>query len=325
MLDNTHVPLTVHNLVKRFETPAWPWAREQKPPFIAVDNISFEIKAGEILGLLGSNGAGKTTTIQMLLGTMIPTSGTISYFGNDLSSNRSAILQKVSFASTYIRLPGRLTVYENLDFYAKLYNLSSNERAQRIEELLKFFDLWRLKDRKAGALSAGETTRAILSKAFIPRPKIVLLDEPTASLDPDIAHEVRHFVMQQRKEHNVSILFTSHNMDEVTEVCDRVLVMQSGKIIAHDTPQSLAASVSKVQVHLVSEQLQGIEAYAKERGIASEREDRTITFQLDDHEIAEFLAGITKQNMSYTHIAIERPTLEDYFLQIAQRKTGGSL
>lgn len=319
MLDKV-APLIVKNLVKRFETAAWPW--QQPASFTAVDNISFEIKAGEILGLLGSNGAGKTTTIQMLLGTMIPTSGTISYFGSDLQSNRSAILQKVSFASTYIRLPGRLTVYENLDFYAKLYNLSSKERAYRIEELLKFFDLWKLKDRKAGALSAGETTRAILAKAFIPRPRVVLLDEPTASLDPDIAHEVRHFVMQQRKEQGVSILFTSHNMDEVAEVCDRVLVLQNGTIIAHDTPDSLAASVSKVRVHLVSEQLAGIRAYAHELGIASKGEDRSVTFEIDDHEIAEFLAGITKQHMSYTHIAIEKPTLEDYFLQIAQKKKG---
>lgn len=319
MLDNVS-PLVVKDLFKRFESPAWPW--QQGRAFTAVDTISFEIKAGEILGLLGSNGAGKTTTIQMLLGTMIPTSGTISYFGKDLNTHRSEILQKVSFASTYIRLPGRLTVYENLDFYAKLYNLSTKERAHRIEELLKFFDLWRLKDRKAGALSAGETTRAILSKAFIPRPRIVLLDEPTASLDPDIAHEVRHFVMQQRKEHNVSILFTSHNMDEVAEVCDRVLVLQNGTIIAHDTPRSLAASVSKVKVHLVSEQLHGIKAYAQELGIQSKSEDRSITFEIDDHEIAEFLAGITKQYMSYTHIAIEKPTLEDYFLQISQQKKG---
>jgi ABC-2 type transport system ATP-binding protein len=320
MLDN-QLPLRVTHLYKAFGQNGL-CGGGNKPPFVAVDHISFELKLGEILGLLGSNGAGKTTTIQMLLGTMIPTSGSITYFGQDLSAHRSSILQKVSFASTYIRLPGRLSVYENLDFYAKLYHLSSSERAQRIEELLKFFDLWRLKDRKAGALSAGETTRAILAKAFIPKPRIVLLDEPTASLDPDIAHEVRHFVLQQRKEHNVSILFTSHNMDEVAEVCDRVLVLQQGKIIAHDTPASLAASVSKVKVHLVSEQLPMIREYAHRQGIISKGEDREITFELDDHEIANFLAGITKEQMSYTHISIEKPTLEDYFLQIAQQRKG---
>lgn len=317
------LPLEVINLVKRFESFSWPWM-QKKPPFTAVNNISFHIKAGEILGLLGSNGAGKTTTIQMLLGTMIPTSGLILYSGRELNTDRSHILQKVSFASTYIRLPGRLSIYENLDFYAKLYNLSSTERSHRIEELLKFFDLWRLKDRKAGGLSAGETTRAILCKAFIPRPKIVLLDEPTASLDPDIAHEVRHFVLQQRKEHNVSLLFTSHNMDEVTEVCDRVLVMQQGNIIAHDTPESLAASVSKVRVNLISEQRQAICDYATARGIAADLIDHTIMLKLDDHEIAAFLADLTKHNMSYTHISIEKPTLEDYFLQISHRKTGGA-
>lgn len=323
---NSHnLPLVVHNLVKRFETTSWPWQKKTKPPFTAVDNISFELKPGEILGLLGSNGAGKTTTIQMLLGTMEPTSGTISYFGSDLSTHRSALLQQVSFASTYIRLPGRLTVYENLDFYAKLYNLPAHEREQRIERFLRFFDLWRLKDRKAGALSAGETTRAILAKAFIPGPKVVLLDEPTASLDPDIAHEVRSFVQQQRNEHNVSMLFTSHNMDEVAQVCDRVLVMQQGKIIAHDTPSSLAASVSKVRVNLVSDQLPHIKAFAVAQGVSSQLDERSITLSLDDNDIAAFLAALTKQDVSYSHISIEKPTLEDYFLQLSQRKLGGGL
>ena len=312
------LPLRVDRLYKAFQTSSL--FQEQKT-FVAVDHISFELKPGEILGLLGSNGAGKTTTIQMLLGTLTPTSGQISYFGTDFAKERSSLMQYVSFASTYVRLPGRLTVYENLDFYAKLYLLSSQERKERIERCLKQFDLWHLKDRHAGALSAGETTRAIVAKAFLSNPKIVLLDEPTASLDPDIAHEVRRFVIEERKERGVSILFTSHNMDEVTAVCDRVLIMKQGTIVAHDTPAQLAARVSKTRVELVSEHCPAIAAFVSTQGFTFRTTDRSITIDIDEHQIAQFLTGLSKQALEYSQISIEKPTLEDYFLQVAQRST----
>ena len=312
------IPLRVDRLYKAFRTSSF---FEEKKTFVAVDHISFELKPGEILGLLGSNGAGKTTTIQMLLGTLTPTSGHITYFGRDFAKERSALLQYVSFASTYVRLPGRLTVYENLDFYAKLYLLTSSQRKERIERCLKQFDLWHLKDRQAGALSAGETTRAIVAKAFLSDPKVVLLDEPTASLDPDIAHEVRRFVIEQRKERGISILFTSHNMDEVTAVCDRVLIMKQGTIIAHDTPAQLAARVSKTRVEFVSENCPAIGSLAAMRNLTFRMTDRSITVDIDEHQIAQFLAGVSKQNIEYSQIAIEKPTLEDYFLQVAQRST----
>ena len=312
------VPLRVENLTKVFEPSSiWLGSRGR---FTAVDGISFELQPGEILGLLGPNGAGKTTTIHMLLGVTQLTSGTISYFGEDFLLHRSDIMKKVTFASTYIRLLGRLTVYENLAFYAQLYGVDGIERVRRIEYFLKLFGLWRIKDRRAAALSAGEMTRAILAKAFLPHPKVVLLDEPTASLDPDIAHTIRKFVLEQRKEHGVSILFTSHNMDEVTEVCDRVLVLKDGKIIGHDTPESLAASVSKARIQLVTEHRSAIEAFAKEKRLVVIHQEHAIIIEIEEQEVAEFLSELTRRQLGYTQIAIEKPRLEDYFIKIAQRK-----
>ncbi len=315
-------PLIVENLYKSFDAKRLPWQRQQKP-FVAVDRISFKLGQGEILGLLGANGAGKTTTISMLLGIMTPTSGVIDYFGKNFFTHRSQVMQRVSFASTYVRLPGRLSVYENLDFYGKIYNLSADERRVRIERSLKFFDLWGLKDRKASALSAGETTRAILAKAFFVDPDIVLLDEPTASLDPDIAHDVRKFILEQRRERNIAVLFTSHNMDEVTAVCDRVLVMKQGKIIADDTPHNLAASVSSARVRLVVDTDRArMQQYAAQQGYKCQVDEHSLTIDVDEHKIAELLAGLTRNNLSYDYITIEKPTLEDYFLSIATRKKG---
>lgn len=324
-MNERHAPLIVKQLFKQFKAKSWPWQSKQRP-FVAVDHISFQLGAGEILGLLGANGAGKTTTIQMLLGTMTPTGGSIEYFGKDFFTHRSEIMQRVSFASTYVRLPGRLSMYENLDFYAKLFGISASQRQARLENYLKFFDLWHLKDRKASALSAGETTRAILVKAFLPNPDVVLLDEPTASLDPDIAHEVRKFVLQQRKERNIAILFTSHNMDEVADVCDRVLVMKQGKIIADDTPHNLAASVSSARVRLMAIQdLERIKQYVQQKGYIFHVDERSILIDVDEQKIAQLLADLTRNNLTYEYVSIEKPTLEDYFLSITQRRTGRAL
>jgi ABC-type multidrug transport system ATPase subunit len=158
-----------------------------KPPVTAVDRLSFSLGRGEILGLLGPNGAGKTTTIQMLLSALEPTSGRIAYFGESLKSARALILGQVGFASAYSRLPARLTVAENLDVFGRLYGLPAGQRKARIQELLSKFGVWDLRKRTTERLSSGQVTRVMLAKAFLARPRVVLLDEPTASLDPDIA------------------------------------------------------------------------------------------------------------------------------------------
>lgn len=300
--------LTVSNLYKKFSNP----------DFVAVNGISFELQKGQVLGFLGPNGAGKTTTIQMLLSTMTPTSGEIIYFGKNLATHRSEILSRVGFASTYVSLPGKLTVYENLWFYGQLYGISKYILKERLELLLKRFDLWSLKDRRSGTLSAGQTTRVMLIKAFCIQPQIMLLDEPTASLDPDVAQEVLNFIKDQQKQEGVSILFTSHKMDEVSQICDSVLVLKKGTIIAHDTPEKLAALAGLAHVELIVTQPETIAAWCHSQNIPVQAKGSLISVQLEEHKIAEFLIKLVQAGLSYNQISIDKPTLEDYFLHISR-------
>lgn len=320
--DSTHV-LKVENLTKIFSFGGSWWRGKSPTTFTAVDSISFDLRRGEILGVLGPNGAGKTTTIQMLLSTLIPTSGKISYFGKDFFSNRSECLQHLAFASTYVRLPGRLTILENLDVYGRLYGLTSVERKDRIEKLLKQFEMWDYRYKESGALSAGQITRVMLVKAFLSRPKIVLLDEPTASLDPDIAFEVRQYILKEQQEHGTTFLLTSHNMDEVTQVCNRVMVLQKGKIIASDKPENLARSVSTGHLSLmVPEGMDKAAAYVQGRAWKFDVQEKWITIEVEESQVAQVLTEFAQHGISYSHISIEKPTLEDYFMQVArsQRK-----
>lgn len=307
--------LEVKNLRKVF-----PSRQEKGKPFIAVDDISFTLGSGEVLGLLGPNGAGKTTTIQMLLSTLTPTSGTISVLGNELQSHRSEVLQHVGFASTYVSLPSHLTIYENLEVHGRIYGLSGKRLHERVEKYLNAFSVWSMREQAIATLSAGQKTRVMLAKAFMTHPKIVLLDEPTAALDPDVAHEVRQFISRQQKEHGVSILFTSHNMSEVTEICDRVMVLQHGKIIADDTPEGLASSVSTSKVYLVvGDGLKRAAACAQSKELPYLIEERWITIEVDENQIAQLLTDLAHAGVSYSQIWIEKPSLEDYFLQISKQ------
>ena len=203
----------------------------------AVDDIRFSVQKGEILGLLGPNGAGKTTTIQLLLGVTTPTSGQILIFGLDLNKNRRRILQRVNFSSTYTNLPTNLTVWENLNVFAKLYGLRKPER--KIKGLLEFFSIQHTLHMRTGQLSTGQMTRLNLAKAFINDPEIIFLDEPTASLDPEIASRVRDMLRRIQKEKDITIIYTSHNMFEVEVMCDRVLFMSRGKIVLEGTPDDI--------------------------------------------------------------------------------------
>ena len=290
-----------------------------KKRFIAVDNISFDLKKGEILGLLGANGAGKTTTIQMLLSTLKPTSGEIFYFGKPFAKHRSEIMQHVVFASTYVSLPFSLTVEQNLEVFGRLYGIPIDELRRRMDKLLMRFGIEKKKKVLVSKLSAGQITRLMLVKAFMVRPKIVLLDEPTASLDPDIARDVIQFVLEQREAHEVSIVFTSHNMAEVTEVCDRALFLQNGKIIADNEPQELAKSVSKSTVQLtVGDGMKRTVMIAEKLKLLYTIEHRSIELSLDEAQIALLLSALAAANVSYTNINILTPTLEDYFLQMVE-------
>lgn len=311
--------LKVDNLTKIFTSGLWPFKTPQK--YTAVNNISFQLNKGEILGFLGPNGAGKTTTIQMLLGTLMPSGGLITYFDASFTQHRIAALKKIGYASGYDKLPARLTVTENLDIVGRIYGIAQPRRAQQIEKLLRFFGIWQMRDRQVGTLSAGQATRVMLTKAFISDPEIVLLDEPTASLDPDVAYEVRQFLLAQCKERGISILITSHNMDEVTELCDRVLVLKNGTIIADSTPEQLAQSTSKVRVNLsISNNLNRALTYLHDSHLIYTIQNTNLTIELDERAIAQIVADLGEQKVMYSHISIEKPTLEDYFLSITKQE-----
>lgn len=215
----------VRNLTKRFGD------------FTAVSDVSFEIYQGEILGLLGPNGAGKTTTIQMMLGLITPTQGTISMFGLDLARDRETIMHQVNFSSTYVSMPYSLTTEENLRVVAKLYGLAGVQR--RIEEVVKQLEMEEFRHKLTRKLSSGQMTRLSLAKAILTEPKVLFLDEPTASLDPDIANKIRNVLRDLRKSSGLTVLYTSHNMHEMEEMSDRIIFLQRGKIVAQGTAEEI--------------------------------------------------------------------------------------
>ena len=203
----------------------------------AVDGITFGVASGGTLGLLGGNGAGKTTTIAMLLGLLIPTEGHIRVLGHDMARDRFAALARMNFSSPYIALPSRLSVAENLRVYGHLYGVRGLEA--RIRELAAQLDLGGLLNRPSGNLSAGQKTRVALAKSLINRPDVLLLDEPTASLDPDTGDMVRGWLERYRRESGCTVLLASHNMAEVERLCDSVLMLKQGRIVDSGSPPEL--------------------------------------------------------------------------------------
>jgi len=217
--------------------------RKQYGATVAVDGVSFEVKRNEIVGLLGPNGAGKTTTINMILGVLEPTSGSIRVEGLDISTKRSQVLERTNFAAVYAPLPGNLTVAQNLRFFGLIYGVK--DLPARIETLLEQYDLLAFRHVKCGVLSSGEQTRVSLAKAMLNRPALLLLDEPTASLDPAIAREIRIKIREYAAAGEVGVLWTSHNMYEVEDVCDRVLFLSHGRILLQGDPRTLPATHGK--------------------------------------------------------------------------------
>ena len=217
--------------------------------FTAVEDVSFSIEPGEILGLLGPNGAGKTTTIHMLLGLITPTSGRIEVFGMELAAHREQILQQVNFSSTYISMPLALTVEENLWVVARLYGLS--EIYRRVDDIVKKLEMEEFRHKVTRKLSSGQMTRLTLAKALLTEPKILFLDEPTASLDPDIAHKIRALLNEERRSAGLSILYTSHNMREMEEMSDRIIFLQRGRIVAEGTAREIVARFGQADLEEV--------------------------------------------------------------------------
>jgi ABC-2 type transport system ATP-binding protein len=205
----------------------------------AVNNINFKINENEIVGLLGPNGCGKTTTIGMMLGLLKPTSGKVLINGMDIEKNKISLLHKMNFISPYIELPKKLTVRQNLVVYGKLYNV--NNLNEQIDYLSNKLRLNKLLDNITGELSSGQKNRVSLAKALINNPTVLLLDEPTASLDPETGDFVRTFLESYKKEKKISVLLASHNMDEVKRLCNSVLMMKDGAIVDSGTPDNLIA------------------------------------------------------------------------------------
>jgi ABC-2 type transport system ATP-binding protein len=210
---------------------------------VAVDGVSFEVGRNEIVGLLGPNGAGKTTTINMILGVLEPGAGSIMIEGTDLAAKRAEALERTNFAAVYAQLPGNLTVQQNLRVFGLIYGVKG--LSQRIETLLAQFDLVAFRKTKCGVLSSGEQTRVGLAKAMLNQPHLLLLDEPTASLDPATAREIRTRIREITARGTGGVLWTSHNMYEVQEVCDRVLFLSHGKILLQGNPKTLPAEHGK--------------------------------------------------------------------------------
>jgi ABC-2 type transport system ATP-binding protein len=300
--------LEVKNLHKTFK----------KNPVIK--GISFDMAEGEILGVLGPNGAGKTTTLQMLLGILTPSSGSISIFGKDLTLHKSEILEQMNFSSTYTDLPWRITVAENLIWTSWLYKIE--DRKKRLERIKTIFRLDKIWHQPFGSLSAGQRTRVNLARSMVNFPKILLLDEPTASLDPEVAAYMREFFAEQRTKFNTSIILTSHNMAEVEELCDRVLILKDGTIVGDDTPANLAKKIEYSHLHLrITRNIEELVKLITQRKLEYVVEGNRFMITIKETLLPLFLYEITKKNIKYTEISIEKPNLEDYFLKVARSKS----
>ncbi|MEI8232627.1 MAG: ABC transporter ATP-binding protein, partial [bacterium] len=282
-----------------------------------IKGLTFDMAEGEILGILGPNGAGKTTTLQMLLGILTPTSGTIKVFDQDLSLHKSEILEKMNFSSTYVDLPWRLTVKENLTWSAWLYNIA--DRKKRLNQIKELFRLEKQWDQPIVSLSAGQKTRVNLARSMINFPSLLLLDEPTASLDPEVAAYIREFFANQRTTYNKSIILTSHNMSEVENLCDRVVILKDGLIVGNDTPANLAKKIEFSHLRLrVTKNDKELVKLINLRKLESISEGINYTITIKENLLPLFLYELTKKNIHYSEISIDKPTLEDYFMKVAK-------
>ena len=303
--------LKVTNLTKKFGPPAG--------GFTAVDNVSFELKEGEILGLLGPNGAGKTTTIDMLLGLTKPTIGEIEMFGLPFEENREKILKQMNFSAAYVNLPWRLKVWENLYTFGRLYEVEDYK--EKIEILIKEFQLFDLRNKLTDSLSSGQLTRLYLCKAFVNNPRLLLLDEPTAFLDPDVSDLVRKYILNKVKTEKTSVLFTSHNMAEVTEICDRVIFLNKGKIIAEDTPTGLTKRIKFCKVRLFFDlNLGKVELLLKNYKYNFSSVEKEILVDIEEEKVEQLLGRLSLAKLKYSQITIEKPTLEHFFLKVIRNK-----
>lgn len=300
------VLLEVNNLVKNYGS------------FRAVDGVSFQVPRGKVVGFLGPNGAGKTTTIQMLLGITLTNGGSIKYFGKDFFKNRQYCLERINFTSAFNTLMGKISVWENLIVFAGLYGVKNPQK--KIMDLIEYFEVTELKSSPYQNLSAGQKSRVNLIKSLVNDPELILMDEPTASLDPDIADKTLSLIEDLKKSRNLSILYTSHNMDEITRICDEVIFLDHGKIVAQDTPLNLTKRISRAQVRLTFEEnKEVIEKFLIHHKYSYLFTDsHMVTIDTEEKLIPKLIFGISKTGVMITDIEVIKPKLEDVFLQIAR-------
>jgi ABC-2 type transport system ATP-binding protein len=286
--------------------------------FRAVDGVGFSVPKGKIVGLLGPNGAGKTTTIQMLVGITLPDGGSVRYFGQDLHRHREACLQRINFSSSYNNLQGRITVWENLVVFARLYRVHRPEA--KIRELGHYFGIDELMGQRFLTLSAGQRTRVNLTKALLNDPEVLLMDEPTASLDPDIADRTLSLIESLRESRDLAIVYTSHQMDEVTRICDEVIFLDRGRIVAQDTPAGLTSRIATARLRVKFEGDQKLVDSVLRSHFAEVvlPAQNVVLITTEEERIPQAIFDIGNSGVRIIDIDIKKPTLEDVFLQIAR-------
>ncbi len=289
---------------------------------VAVDDVSFSIRKGEIFGLLGVNGAGKSTTINMIIGVLARDGGRVTILGHDPERDWEYVRNRVNVATAYHELSDVLTVRENLRVYARIYHVADGEH--KIAELLSRFELSRLADQKFEDLSSGEKTRVALCKGLLSDPEVLLLDECTVGLDPDIADKTRSIIKRYNRETGCTILFTSHYMAEVEELCDRIAFMDRGRITEIDTADNLKRTITTAKVELTvredADRLKVFLAGEKVRLIKAEGASFVFEVSTEDDRLYKVLNKIFAEGFRIRHLHLRQPTLEDLFIRLARRK-----
>lgn len=306
--------IEVSNLVKTF--------KERKNIVKAVDDISFSVKKGEIFGLLGPNGAGKSTTINILTGLLEKDLGTVKILGFEPEKNWEFVKNNTNVATAYSWLSDVLTIRQNLKVYAGLYGIKNREK--RIKELLELFELGDIADRKIIRLSSGENTRAVLCKGLINNPKVLFLDECTVGLDPDIADKTRAMIKDYQKQNECSILFTSHYMYEVEQLCNRIAFMSNGKIINIDTSANLKKLIKKHTVEIaVKKDIKLLKEFLKTEGVdIIFAKDNSVIFEVttEDDKMYKVISKIFHKGFLLSNLHVKGPTLDDIFIKISRQK-----
>jgi ABC-2 type transport system ATP-binding protein len=307
-------PLIVSNLKKYY--------LEKGKTVKAVDDVSFSVNKGEIFGLLGPNGAGKSTTINILTGLLSRDSGTIKILGSDPEHNWEFIKPKTNVSSAYFPLTEVLTVKQNLKVYAKLYGVKNYK--EKIDYLLTKLELQKKANTRVIKLSSGERTRTSLCKGLINDPEVLFLDEATSGLDPDIAEKTRSTIKEYQEKYNTTILFTSHYMYEVEELCERIAFMSNGKIITVGTSKELKKLIKDQTIEIsVIKQHAELKKFLKQEGVdILFAKDKTLIFQVSagEQDTYKILNKIFKQGFKLSDLHIKKPTLDDIFIKIAREK-----